>query len=306
MKTNYFVLLLCSMIMFITCSSSSKDDDKDDQGGKIHEDQFQKLPKTGELKVMSFNVRYGSAVETDPNNNWDFRKAACLEMINDQKPSVIGFQEAVYTTQWLYFKDNLAADYDGYGVGRDDGAEKGECMGILYRKADVEMLDHGTFWLSDTPDVVSKALSWGAGHYRTATWGIFRMMATGQKFCYINTHLDLVPAARAKSMELIQERFALYNPDGLPQFLSADFNTTSEDVIFDDLEKTMYNSRDYAPEGHTDFNGTYNKWGEKSMIIDDIFYTSSLSVIEYHTVTESYGSSAFVSDHYPIYAIFKF
>ncbi|WP_295913401.1 endonuclease/exonuclease/phosphatase family protein [uncultured Alistipes sp.] len=309
MKSRIFIAAACLLCNAAACSSSNNNSGTEPKpgngGGTIHETVLQKYPEAGEVKVMSFNVRYGSASETNPANNWDFRKTACVDLIKDQKPTVVGFQEAVYNTQWLYFKAQLADAYDGFGVGRDDGAQKGECMGILFRKADVEKIDGGTFWLSETPDKPSKAIGWGAGHYRSATWGLFRLKATGRRFCYINTHLDLVAGARAKSMELILARFAQYNPDGHPQLLTADFNTTSGDAIFAELKKSMGLARDDAPEGHTDFNGTYNGWGAKTGIIDHVFYTKTLAVKEYHTVTESYGSVAYVSDHYPIYAIIE-
>lgn len=303
MRKSYYQFIF--ILLLVSCTGLDNNKENDDQA-VIHKDTLQVIPEPGELKIISFNVRYSGAAETDPYNNWDFRKSDCLQMIKEQRPSVIGFQEAVYATQWMYFKDNLSEDYDGYGVGRQDGAENGECMGILFRTSDIEMLDHGTFWLSDSPDSPSIALNWGASHYRSATWGIFKIKRTGQKFCYINTHLDLVASAREESMKLIINRFAQYNTDNLPQFLSADFNTTNSDSIFDELKKNMSVPRDNAPKGHTDYNGTYNAWGQRTAIIDDIFYSSYLSVVEYHTITESFGTSHYLSDHYPIYAIFRF
>jgi endonuclease/exonuclease/phosphatase family metal-dependent hydrolase len=297
---------IVAVLALVSCSRENNGDGNDD-GSDIHETDLQKYPGKGEIKIMSFNVRCSTSKETNPYNGWDFRKDACLEMIRDQKPSLIGFQEAVFDTQWSFFKDSLAKNYEGFGVGRNDGMEKGECMGILFRKSDIKKIDGGTFWLSETPDKPSRADSWGAGNYRSATWGIFEDIATGNKFCYINTHLDLVSSARTKEMELISERFSMYNPDNYPQFLSADFNTTQNDKIFDYIEPGMLNSRDEAPEDKTDENTTYNGWGDAGgKIIDDIFGSAKVTVNEYHTVYESYGDAAYLSDHYPIYAIFKF
>ena len=130
---------------------------------------LQKYPKAGEIKFISFNVRYGTAKESNSSNNWQYRKAACVSMIKDQKPSCIGFQEAVYDIQFKYFLEELKDEYDGFGVGRDDGKEKGECMGILYRKSEIKKIDGGTFWLSPTPDTPSKADVWDAACFRSAT-----------------------------------------------------------------------------------------------------------------------------------------
>lgn len=267
--------------------------------------KLQKYPAEGEVKILSFNVRYGTAKETNSSNNWSNRKSACVAMIKDQKPSCIGFQEAVYDIQFEYFLNQLKDEYDGYGVGRDDGKRSGECMGILWRKSEIKMIDIGTFWLSPTPDTPSKADSWGAACYRSATWGIFEVIKTGKRFCYINTHLDHKGSqAREESMKLIAKRFQQYNPTGLPQFLSADFNAAPSSPIFSNLP-LMYNSRTMAPTGYSDENTTYNAWGASSgSQIDNILFSYPATTKEYHTIVEPYESVAFLSDHYPIYAIF--
>lgn len=301
-----FVTSALCLMLAAACASGgnqSNENKNDDSTPLPGQTQLQKYPATGQLKVMSFNVRLSSG--NDGTNSWDFRKEACVACIRDQRPTVLGFQEAVYATQWLFFKEKLAADYDGFGVGRDDGVQKGECMGILYRKDEVELIDGGTFWLSASPDKPSKG--WDANNMRTATWGLFKLKATGKKFCYINTHLDHKgKTARAESMKLLMKKFAELNPEGLPQVLTADFNTTAGDAIFTEMKRTMGDAREDAPQGHTDYNATYNGWGSSTSTIDHIFYSKSASVAEYHTVTESYGDAEYVSDHYPIYALIDF
>ena len=299
-------LALC--LLFIVSSSCSKEEpvdiDIDRPTYESNQANLQKYPKDGEIKIISFNVRYGTAKETNSSNNWVNRSLACLAMLKDHKPTLIGFQEAVYDIQFKWFMEQLKDEYDGFGVGRDDGKEKGECMGVLYRKSEIKLIEGGTFWLSPTPDVCSKAVEWGAACFRTATWGIFEVIATGKRFCYINTHLDH-KGARAESMKLIAERFQQYNPDKLPQFMSADFNTQSSDPIFQSLPN-MHNSRDMAPTGFTDSNTTYNAWGSNdNSRIDHILYSDPAVVKEYHTITEPYENVAFLSDHFPIYAIFS-
>ena len=307
---NGFKLPWLSLLCFLSFYSSSCKKEEPiieiPDRPEYEELNLQKYPKTGEVKILSFNVRYGTAKETSPINDWSNRKAACVALLKDQKPSCIGFQEAVYDIQFEWFKDQLKDEYEGYGVGRDDGARKGECMGILWRKSEIKCIEKGTFWLSPTPDAVSKANEWDAACFRSATWGIFEVVATGKRFCYINTHLDHKGSkARAESMKLLNDRFKLYNPDGLPQFLSADFNASPSDAIFKSLP-TMYNSRDLAPSGHTDSQITYNAWGTSGgSQIDNILFSYPAEVKEYHTITEPYGDVVYVSDHFPIYAIFS-
>lgn len=296
-------VLLSLSLLVVSCEKKEPGIDLPDRS-PYEEVDLQKYPKAGEIKIISFNVRYGTAKESNSSNNWQYRKAACVSMIKDQKPSCIGFQEAVYDLQFKYFLEELKDEYDGFGVGRDDGKEKGECMGILYRKSEIKKIDGGTFWLSPTPDTPSKADVWDAACFRSATWGIFEVIATGKRFCYINTHLDHKGAtARSESMKLIGERFKKYNPDGFPQFLSADFNASPSSSIFKNLP-LMFNSREHAPTGHSDQISTYNAWGGGSGLIDNILF-SKATTVEYHTIIEPYESVAYLSDHYPIYAIFS-
>ena len=298
MKKMFFWYILLFLLTVVSCSDSSGEDIIPDEPVE----QWQKYPEQGQLKIMSFNVRYGSAKETNPMNGWEFRKAACVEMILDHKPTLIGFQEAIYTTQWRFFQDELAAEYEGFGVGRDDGAEKGETMGILYRKSEIRRLKEGTFWLSPTPDVCSKAVEWGAGHFRTATWGIFEYIATGEKFFFMNTHLD-VKSTRDNAMKLIAERIEMYNPDNLPVYLAGDFNADSSDKIFNNIGN-LKNTRLYAPAERSDHGPTANSWtGESKSVIDHVYCSKQLTVYEYRTIRDPYSGVTYLSDHYPIYAI---
>ena len=266
---------------------------------------FKKYAGSDELKIMSFNVRtYGN--EADPANNWDNRKAACVELINDHRPNIIGFQEAKYSQQWVYLKEQLAYNYEGYGVNRDTGTESGsgEVMGILYDRFVIEKIDGGTFWLSETPYEPSKGF--GANYSRCATWGIFKHIPSGIVFYYINTHLDhKVDLAQVEGMKLIAQDFDKYK-DRYPLFLTGDLNATSDNVAIDSIEGFMYNAREVAPSSLTDYNTTYNGFTTgKQSIIDHIYCSDYLRVAEYHTINEQYGDVNFVSDHYPIYAIIK-
>lgn len=298
MKQIFFWYILLLSFTVASCSDRGGDNIIPEEP----EEQWQKYPEQGQLKIMSFNVRYGSAKETNPMNGWDFRKAACVEMILDHRPTLIGFQEAIYTTQWRYFLDELAADYEGFGVGRDDGAEKGETMGIMYRKSEIRKLKEGTFWLSPTPDVCSKAVEWGANCFRTATWGIFEYIATGEKFFFMNTHLD-VKSTRDHAMKLLAERIEMYNTDGLPVYLSGDFNADSSDKIFNNIS-SLKNTRLYAPAERSDHGPTANSWtGESKSVIDHIYCSKHLTVYEYRTIRDPYSDVTYLSDHYPIYAI---
>lgn len=252
-----------------------------------------------QVKVISFNVRTGGA-DAGTQNAWGSRNKGIPPMLEKENPTVFGVQEAL-RYQMNFIKDNVSA-YDCIGVGRDDGADSGEIMGIFYKKDILELGDNGTFWLSETPDKPSKG--WGANYYRTATWAIFTVKESGKKFFYMNTHLDHQSAeARKNSILLICDKMEELNPAGYPAILTADFNSSTEDPIFDPLKLVMEDARSTSPV--TDQSSTFNGWGTGTGIIDHIFY-NTFNALEYRTIMERWNGVQYISDHYPISALLEF
>ena len=100
---------------------------------------------------MSYNIRLDH--KGDGDNAWPVRKEATIAMLEDVKPDVFGVQEAL-PHQVAYITEQ-APNYKNVGVGRDDGVAKGEFMSIFWNVETMEMLEWGTYWLSETPDVPS-------------------------------------------------------------------------------------------------------------------------------------------------------
>ena len=250
------------------------------------------------LTVMSFNVRQSHAKEVDPRNSWNNRADACLEMLKVRQPDLVGFQETQFKGQWTFFRDSLAAEYGSVGIGRDNGVDKGETSGFLYKRSVLSLLDSGTFWVSETPDVPSK--SFDEKYNRSLTWGLFKVNKTGKRFFYFNTHLGLTWRSQKEDIELIVKKMWEINPDGLPLVFSGDLNTDITSAAFNPLKEVMLNAHDVAAQ--TDDVPTYNAWGnrEKERIIDFIWITPDIQCLEYHTDTNPYGGHELISDHYPI------
>ena len=251
------------------------------------------------IKVMSYNIRTGEA--KDGTNSWGLRYPATAEMIKDQKPDVFGVQEAM-SYQILFIEDNMR-DYKGVGVGRENGKKEGEHMSIFWNRKTMSMQDWGTFWLSETPDKPS--MGWDAACKRTATWALMKDKKTGNRFYFVNTHLDHVGTeARRNGLQLILDRIGAINKDGLPLVLVGDFNVTPDDKALAPLEGKMESARAVAET--TDNVGTYNNWGKASDVIDHIYFTGFSSCPEFRTVTRKYADRKFVSDHYPVTARLTF
>lgn len=258
-------------------------------------------PKNSALKVMSFNIRQGTA--DDGTNSWDFRGSASLEMIKDQAPDVIGLQEAIYDQ--VRFLEYFLDDYKCVGVGRDDGKKKGEFMEIFYNKKTVSLLKWGTFWLSETPDKVSKG--WDAACFRTATWALMKDKKTGNRFYFVDTHIDHKgEQAQANGVTTLLSEMDKINSEGLPVVVVGDFNMRPSDQSLNPIKAVMKCTRDVA--AMTDMNRTFNNWGKApaDAIIDYIWFNGFSSCSEYETVTKKYENKVYVSDHYPIRSVLFF
>lgn len=253
------------------------------------------------LKVMSYNIRYGSA--EDGTNSWQYRWPATIEMLNDVQPDVFGVQEALDFQ--LTLVSEMARNYKNVGVGREDGKHDGEHMAIFWNKKTVKMLKWGTFWLSETPEKPS--MGWDAACFRTATWALMKDKKTGKKFYFVNTHLDHVgKEARKLGLKLIVDRIDDINPEKYPMVLTGDFNVRPDNPCLVDLDKIMTSTRKIAKK--TDSKGTFNGWRKdrEGGVIDYIYVSGFGEVVEYETITKKYADRSFVSDHYPIMSVLKF
>ncbi len=254
----------------------------------------QKLPAG--ITVISYNIRVGNA--NDGTNSWEYRYPASALMVLDQKPDIVGLQEAL-PVQIAYLKSALAPQYKMIGAGREDGDKKGEHMEMLYNKKTVKVLKWGTFWLSETPDKPS--MGWDAAYFRTATWALMKDKKSGNKFYMVNTHLDHVGTeAREKGLQLICDRIAEMNRDGLPMVLTGDFNMEISDPSMAPVKKAMKNARTTAVK--TDDHFSYNGWGKASTTIDYVWYSGFSTCTEFETVTKPYMERTFISDHFPVKA----
>ena len=291
MKFNHILFPLLIVAALVSSCQSDEDPNYEPNG----------YEKISYYKIISFNVRYSSAPEIDGDNRWELRRDAAVKMVAQQKPLAMGLQEAC--PDQIDFLDLNLTGYKHIGVGRDDGKRAGEMMAIYYDTTRLTLLDSGTFWLSETPEKVS--IGWDAACNRTCTWGHFKMKDTDFEFLYFNTHLDhLGSLARKNSIKLIVAKMTELNPDNLPVFLSGDFNSTTDDPIFDPLKASLKDAREVS--AISDKIITYNGFGtvtdnpntRKEWVIDHIFF-SGVNPMAFMVLNGNYGVP-FISDHYPI------
>jgi endonuclease/exonuclease/phosphatase family metal-dependent hydrolase len=253
----------------------------------------------GALKVMTFNIRYGTA--KDGENHWDKRKDFLVDVIRTEAPHVLGVQEALYE-QIAYILDALP-DYAVVGVGRDDGIRKGEYSAILYRRSHLSLHRSDTFWFSDTPERVAST-SWGNSITRICTWAQFAA-PDGKPLYVYNLHLDhQSQPSREKSVALLRRRIEARDPKA-PVIVTGDFNAGEKNPVVAAMldGRTL---RDSFRVVHPDASpvGTFTGFtmgqvqGEK---IDYIFVTQEWRVVDAAIIRTARGDR-YPSDHFPVTA----
>ena len=245
-----------------------------------------------ELTAVSINIRYNS--DNDGDDLWDLRKKEVVEHIAAQKPSVFGVQEATHT-QMLYLNDNLP-NYAYVGVGRDDGKTKGEYSAIFYHKAEVELIESETFWLSTTPERVSKG--WDAAIVRVCTYAQFKHIESSRRFWHFNTHFDHIgQVARIESAILIREKIKSVNEAQLPVVLSGDFNALPDEQPIEELKKLFRDPlEDTALLGPL---GTFNGF-EVGMTPNrriDYIFSDGFDIKSYKHLDDKRKNGRWISDH---------
>ncbi|HOU12543.1 MAG TPA: endonuclease/exonuclease/phosphatase family protein [Anaerolineae bacterium] len=257
------------------------------------------------LRAMSFNIRLN--VAGDGPNVWPHRKDLAASMLHLHQPDIVGLQEALPDQV-----DDLAArlpDFAWVGVGREDGARKGEFAAIFYRCARLTLLDQGTFWLSKAPDVPG-SLGWDAACVRIATWAKLRDMATDAEFFFYNTHFDHVGAiARRESARLLLKDIAA-RTGALPAIVVGDLNcderATAYRWLTDGVKPIPLRLRDaktQAATPHHGPSGTFHAFtGVLRERIDYIFVTEGIRVLRHATLADYWDGRRYPSDHMPVLA----
>ncbi len=255
-----------------------------------------------ELNVMTFNIRLD--VPSDSLNSWQYRKDNAAEMVRMNDVDILGMQE-VLSNQMNDLKERLP-QYTAIGVGREDGADKGEFSPIFYKKDRFSAIESGTFWVSETPELAGSK-GWDASYIRVATWAILKEKATGKEIFAINTHLDndgLV--ARKEGGNLLLKK-AEELGKGLPIVLTGDFNDTPQSEAIKnitDASKTnhLLDSKTIALKASgTDW--TFHNFGRlaesERPLIDYIFVSKQIKVQDYVVLPDTLNGT-FVSDHKPV------
>ncbi|PYI53490.1 endonuclease/exonuclease/phosphatase family protein [Paenibacillus flagellatus] len=256
------------------------------------------------MTVMTFNLRYPET--KDGANYWPHRIGRAAAAILENRPLVVGTQEGYHS-----MLTDLEPFLDGYawvGEGRFGGREN-EHNAVFYDTRELELVRHGQFWLSETPDTAASK-SWESMFPRICTWASFVRREDGAAFYVYNTHLDhYSQAARDGGVRVIRERMRVQREsDGIPAVLLGDFNSVPGDwpIRFlrgeteDEGGRALIDAYS-AMEGSPGLTAHGFRGGEAGEPIDYVFATPEFRVESVRVDRTEYGGGL-PSDHYPIVA----
>jgi endonuclease/exonuclease/phosphatase family metal-dependent hydrolase len=253
-----------------------------------------------QMLVGSYNIRYKNANDSILGEVWTKRCQVICDQVDFMAPEIFGTQEVLYGQ--LQDMKKALDGYDYIGIGRDDGQRGGEHEAIFYKKDKVQLLEHGDFWLSETPE--KPGLGWDAVCIRICTWGKFAMKDQERRhglfnrrkaakvLYFFNLHMDHVGVvARREAAKLVVQRIREM-ADRYPVILTGDFNVDQNDEIYTIFTESglLKDSYDAARIRFAE-NGTFNAFKTNYFTtsrIDHVFVSPSTTVEAYGVFTNSY------------------
>ncbi len=248
------------------------------------------------ITVMTYNLKVSGVGEYAPEK----RVPLLAENIRVYMPDSFGCQEASVSLLEM-LSDEMKSDYAYVGAGRDKD-NKGEASPVFYLKAKYDLVDSGTFWLSKTPDKVSKG--WDANYNRVCTYAVLKNKQTGFTYAHFNAHFDHIGIiARQESISLVTKMIAGICPD-IPVVFTGDLNDEEGSVMYNMALDSGLRDSKFLAEKTMDsltYHG-YSAFTEatRTKPIDFIFVNDFITSVASYKVDLTKYNNIYPSDHHPV------
>lgn len=254
---------------------------------------------TDDITVMNFNVRCISPEDLG-EKTWFERAPRVIAQIAENEPDIICFQEVTHVHQG--FLKNALKGY-GYTIKYRGVGALSEATPIYYNLKKFELVSDGGFWLSPTPNKMSKG--WGAAMKRVCSYVVLRQKSDGKEFAVFNTHLDHVSElARVNGIKLVLDK--IKELGDLPSMLLGDMNALYGSDTYNAAIESFDDSREVAKTTEENRN-TFHNYGKKSgdSAIDYCFLLKDKFDVDFYHVLAEKVNGEFASDHYALKIILK-
>lgn len=251
------------------------------------------------LRVLSFNIRYGTA--DDGPDRWMLRRGLVVETILATRAHLVGLQEAL-----AFQQDQILEGLEGYrafGQGRK-GGRLGEHVSVLVDTERLEVLGHGDFWLSDTPEEPGSR-GWDAALPRMVTWLVLRDRVLDRRFAVLNTHFDHVgKRARLESARRVTAFARELAP--LPILVLGDLNASEDSPPLRVLKDAGLRDTYRVVQPRAEDAGTYHAFRgvARGPKIDYVLCGPQWRVVAAEIVRRHEGGR-YPSDHFPVLAVLE-
>ncbi|MBQ6708457.1 MAG: endonuclease/exonuclease/phosphatase family protein [Clostridia bacterium] len=276
---------LCSFLMFINTNCFTL----------FNAYEVDEITPGADVRVVSFNVRCNS--DSPFVKSIFYRSMLICSQLKKAQADTIGFQEV--TEEWMPYLEKLLPEYDYIYLPRADDDK--EASPLFYLKDKFNLLDSGTFWLSDTPDVYGSKYEF-SGCVRICTWALLQNKETNESFVHMNTHLDHVSKeARIKQLEVLYSQAKKFEKN-YPVIITGDFNDVPGSALHNNMIKSFSDCRITAK--NSDASRTYHDYGNTSKILDFILVSKNSEALRFDTFEETINN-AYLSDHNGVWADIK-
>lgn len=243
------------------------------------------------LRVMSYNVlmdngeggiSWGRPMDSLLDGNTGHRPDGAVACIQHYAPDVVMFQEFSYN--WYQSVRAGLPDYVFVNT-RDEGKDDYMCTALMYNTKTLRLVDTDLVGYHNT--------RWGKQRMRYMNVGVFEIIATGEQFMAISTHLDSGKAEGdglnrpAQAKQMAAQLNAYKQEFGCPIIAAGDYNSTAKDVPISTITKEAQMA-------------VANDGGRDS--IDYILMSKGVSCSYYTTLTDADVAPS--SDHLPVMADF--
>jgi len=309
----FLALLLLLSLPLTACSSGGGNAVEDDNDGEGNENQNgnantndnnsdsnnddnneeEEATPLAPMKVMSYNVQTGNEEAIGA------RAPKVIATINSFSPDVLGTQEL--NAYWIAEMEahGFLDTYTMVGEPRaeaDSNVASNEYSAIFFKTDTFNLIDSGTYWLSETPYEISRLDS--CDYNRIMTYAVLERKSDGYKFLHVNTHLEW--AHDNVDTNLLQTEImlsltddVLYENGSMPVFFTGDFNADKySDGYSTVLGWGFSDTREEA--AHSSDAPT---WPEGPSYIDFCFVSDG----DFVTDTFSVGTDCEGSDHNPLF-----
>lgn len=248
-----------------------------------------------DIVIMSFNIRCVNKFDKGVRH-YKARMPYIRKILEKENPDIIGFQE-VKVKQHKYLLKVLK-EYD-YVYKRRDDSKDGEANPIFFKRKRFICNIKETFWLSDTPQVMSN--TFGGKRFRICCYIKLKDKETGKELYIFNTHLDHVnPEARIKGMRLIKKIIKRLKLD-VPYLIVGDMNDSYKSAPINELLSDL---KDASKFNKKDKEFTFHDYGRNRKKIDYIAISKGIKQLDYKVITTKFND-IYPSDHYPIEVTIK-